>query len=86
MLLGLQKTVFICVVSDSTGPNAVLLLSWNKKIKVPVHTMETHKGTRGIAPLLNRSTRWRVINFIRCPLYPRKKNPQYTLKRSDYMF
>jgi len=77
MLLGLQQTVFICVVSDSTGHNAVLLLSCNKNIKVPVHTMEACKCRRDIAPLLlTLSTRWSVINFIPCPLYSRKKkNP-----------
>jgi len=64
MLLGLQQTVFICVVSDSTWPNAVLLLSCNKKIKVYVHIMEACKGRRGTAPLLpSLSTRCRVINF-----------------------
>ena len=72
-LLELQQTVFICAVSDSTGPNAELLLSCNKKIEIPVHTMEACKGRRGIAPLLlTLSTRWRVINFIPCPLYPSK--------------
>ena len=43
--------------------------------------MKANGGGRSIPPLiLNVSTKWRsVLNFTLQPLYPRRKNPQYSL-------
>jgi hypothetical protein len=51
---------------------------------VPVHTMTTHRGSRGIAALiLNFSTRWGIaVNFLLWVLHPWGKNSWYQLNRS----
>jgi len=45
------------------------------------HAMKTYLGSGGTAPrIINLGTRWRcVVSFTPRPLYPRRKNPRYTL-------